>query len=413
MDIALLIFLLVYVAMAVGTLPGFKVDRTGAAVVGAMALMATGSISSADAWASIDYRTIGMLFGLMLVSGAFVVSGFYAVIAARTAALEVSSPTLLAVLIAVGGVTSALLTNDVVVVAMTPLLISATMARGLNAVPFLLGFCFATNIGSVATVIGSPQNMVIAQSLDLSFNGFMALTAVPALISLPLAWAVIALLYRGRWALVAEVQAARPTGAAPVLAFDRLETAKAALVTLCVIGAFVATDWPRELVALAAGGVLLVNRRIASGDVLRQVDGNLILLIMGLFVVNAAMTATGLPQQFLSEARAIGIDLVQPLALFWVGALLSDIVGNNPAVLLLVPFLDEAGDHAAIGAALALGSGFSSNLFVFGSLAGIIVVEQAAAHGVSISFGEFLRAGVPVTVVTMLLGMAWVMLVLA
>jgi len=412
MDGALLIFLLVYIAMAVGTLPGFKVDRTGAALVGALALLATGEMTSEQAWAAIDYRTIGMLFGLMLVSGAFVVSGFYATVAARVAQLDVSPPVLLAVLVAVGGALSAVLTNDVVVVAMTPLLIAATMARGLNPVPFLLGFCFATNIGSVATVIGSPQNMVIAQSLGLGFVDFMAKTTVPVLLSLPVAWVIVAALYRGRWALPPGQRPAAPAaGAAPP--FLMLETIKASIVTLTVVAAFVATDWPRDQIALAAGAVLLVNRRIASGDVLRQVDGDLLILIMGLFVVNAAMAATGLPQHILGEARALGINLQEPMPLFWVGAVLSDIVGNNPAVMLLMPFVSAAPDATALGAALALGTGFSSNLFVFGSLAGIIVVEQAAAHGVRISFRDFARAGVPVSLATMLVGQIWVLLVLA
>lgn len=410
MDLTLLIFLLVYLAMAIGTLPGFKVDRTGAAVVGAMALVATGGISSEKAWTSIDYQTIGLLFGLMLVSGGFVVSGFYAAVASRAAQLQVSQPVLLAVMIALGAGMSALLTKDVVAVAMTPLLISATIARGLNPVPFLLGFCFATNIGAVATVIGSPQNMVLAQSLDLSFNGFIAATAVPVLVSLPVIWVVIASLYRGRWDLVRDPAA--PVSPPVVPPLDRIETAKTAVVTFVVIFAFVATDWPRELVALAAGGVLLVNRRIASGDVLRQVDGNLLLLIMGLFVVNAAFAETGLPQRLLGDARDFGIDLGQPVPLFVVGAVLSDVVGNNPAVMLLVPFIDGAGNHEALGAALALGTGFSSNLFIFGSLAGIIVVEQAAAHGVKISFREFSRAGIPVTLVSVLIALAWILLVL-
>lgn len=156
MDITLLIFLLVYVAMGAGKLPSTMVDRTGAAVVGALAVMAAGGISAKAAWDAIDYRTVGMLFGLMVVSAAFVVSNFYAWTAQRVASLNVAPPMLLAVLVGVGGGLSALLTNDVVVVAMTPLLVSLRLARGLNPVPFLLAFCFAANAGSSGTLIGSP-----------------------------------------------------------------------------------------------------------------------------------------------------------------------------------------------------------------------------------------------------------------
>lgn len=414
MGVTFLIFLLVYVAMGFGKLPGFKVDRTGAAIVGALAMMVAGSISAKDAWDSIDYSSVGMLFGLMVVSAAFVVSGFYGWTAHKVATLPVSAPVLLAVLIGVGGLLSALLTNDVVVVAMTPLLVSVTLARGLNPVPFLLAFCFAANTGSAGTLIGSPQNMIAAQQLGLSFNGFLMVAAVPALLSLPLVWLIIVALYRGRWAL-SQGEGEHPVAAtldAPAL--DMAETLKAGGITFLVVLAFVVSDWPRDLIALGAAGVLLINRKIASSDMMKHVDGNLLLLIMGLFVVNAAMAATGLPQTLLNDMRAAGLNLNDPLSLFFVSGVLSNVVGNNPAVMLLVPFLDPG--HSAsladgLGAALALGTGFSSNLIVFGSLAGIIVVEQAAACGVKISFGEFARAGVPVVAACVLLAVAWIVFV--
>lgn len=413
MGLTLAIFLLVYIAMGFGKLPGFKVDRTGAAVVGALAMMVAGSIGPKAAWDAIDYTSVGMLFGLMVVSAAFVVSGFYAWTAERVALLPVSPPMLLAVLVAVGGGLSALLTNDVVVVAMTPLLVSLTLARGLNPVPFLLAFCFAANTGSAGTLIGSPQNMIAAQQLGLSFNGFLAIAGLPALASLPLVWGLVALIYRGRWTLPegAKMPAPAPVAAGAPATFDRLETLKAGVVTLIVVLAFIFSDWPRELIALGGAGVLLINREIASSDMLRHIDGNLLLLIMGLFVVNAAMAATGLPQDLLNGMRATGLDLNDPLALYLVGGTLSNIVGNNPAVMLLIPFLTPGSQAEALGAALALGTGFSSNLIVFGSLAGIIVVEQAAASGVKISFGEFARAGVPVTLACMVMAAGWIMFI--
>ncbi|WP_421698737.1 SLC13 family permease [Ancylobacter sp.] len=411
MGLTLLIFFLVYVAMGFGKLPGFMVDRTGAALIGALAVMVAGGISPKAAWESIDYASVGMLFGLMVVSAAFVVSGFYGWTAERVALLPVSAPVLLAVLVGVGGGLSALLTNDVVVVAMTPLLVSLTLARGLNPVPFLLAFCFAANSGSAGTLIGSPQNMIAAQQLGLSFTGFLAVAGLPALASLPLVWGIVALIYRGRWTLPKSAGALEDPPAAPPVTLDRVETAKAGVVTALVVAAFIFSDWPRELIALAAAGVLLINRQIASRDLLAQVDGDLLVLIMGLFVVNAAMAATGLPQQLLSGLRATGLSLDDPLALYLVGGMLSNVVGNSPAVMLLVPFLTPGGDAEALGAALALGTGFSSNLIVFGSLAGIIVVEQAADRGVKISFGEFARAGVPVSLACMAMAAGWIALI--
>ncbi|MGO3742657.1 SLC13 family permease [Kerstersia sp.] len=413
MDITLLIFLIVYVAMGFGKLPGFKVDRTGAAVIGALAMMAVGSITPQAAWHSIDYRTICLLFGLMVVSAAFVESGFYAWTAQRVASLRISPPALLAALVVVGGVLSALLSNAVVVVAMTPLLVALTLARGLNPVPFLLAFCFAANTGAAGTLIGSPKNMIVAQALDLSFMGLLRATFVPALVSLPLVWGIVAFMYRRRWTLDAALPAASGAAAGGIIPpLDLWETIKASLVTLAVIIAFVASDWPRELVALSAAGLLLINRQIASSDMLKHVDGNLLLLIMGLFMVNAAFAATGLPEVLLGDLRGAGIHLDSPIALFLVIALLCTLVGTNPSVMMLLPFLRPTAETTnSMGAALVMGSSFASNLFIFGSLAGIIVAEQAAACGVKISFGEFARAGLPVTLACMIMAGAWILLV--
>jgi len=407
MDATLPIFLLVYVALAMGHLPGLRVDRTGAVVVGALAMVVTNRIGAGAAWAAIDYKTIGLLYGLMVVSGGFAVSGFYGWVAARVASLEVRPSVLLAILVATGGALSALLTNDVVVVAMTPLLVSITLSRGLNPVPFLLGFCFACNTGSAATIIGSPQNMIAAQTLGLSFNGFLAVALVPALLSLPLVWAVVAALYRGKWTLAT---ASAPAAAAPQL--DRLETIKTAVVTAGVILAFVATDWRHEIIALGAAAVMLLSRTVDSKDVMRTVDGGLLLLLMGLFVVNAAFAATGVPQRAITDLAAAGVDLAHPLTLLGAISAMSNIVGNNPAVMLVAPFLSHSADPHAVGAALALGTGFASNLLIFGSLAGIIVVEQAAAHGVRIGAAEFSRAGVPVALLCLAMAAVWIGVIL-
>ncbi|WP_272539910.1 SLC13 family permease [Providencia sp. PROV197] len=410
MTLTIIVFLLVYVAMGFGKLPGFKVDRTGAAIIGALAMMAADSITPPHAWNAIDYRTIGMLFGLMVVSASFVVSGFYSWTANRVAMLKVSPPALLAVLIGVGGILSALLTNDVVVVAMTPLLVSISLSRGLNPIPFLLGFCFAANNGAAGSLIGSPQNMIAAQGLDISFVGLLEASAIPALLSLPITWFVLVWLYRKRWYIAKDEM--QTTVSTMQENLNVWETTKAGVITLAVIIAFIVSDIPRELIALTAAGFLLLNRSIASSDMLKLVDGNLLLLIMGLFVVNAAFASTGIPQQLLDDLRTHGVDLNNPFALFLVTGVLSTIVGNNPSVMLLVPFLTPDGNADALGAALVLGSGFSSNLLVFGSLAGIIVVEQAAAYGVKISFSEFAKSGGVVAALCMILAAIWIVLVL-
>ena len=404
MAVTIAIFLATYLAMALGRLPGFGVDRTGAALLGAIGMLVFEKIGSDAAWASIDFPTMALLFGLMIVSASFSVSGFYDWIAIRAATLRLTPSALLAVLIAISGAFSAVLTNDVVVVAMVPLLVQLCQARGLNPVPFLLGFAFAANNGSAGTIIGSPQNMIVAEALHMSFVGFMKAALLPALISLPVIWAVLVILYRGRW--TAPPVAA---GTEPATPLDRVETVKGAAVTVAVVAAFCLTPWPRSLVALAAAAILLLNRRISSSNVLKHVDGDLFILLGGLFVVNAAFAKTGLPQQAMGDLLRLGIDLQHPLTLLATLSVLSDIVGNNPAVLLVIPYLGTANPEIT-GAAMALGTGLASNIVIFGSLAGIIVVEQAGRRGVRISLAEFSRAGVPVSLISLAIAAVWILL---
>ncbi|WP_299131444.1 SLC13 family permease [uncultured Amaricoccus sp.] len=400
----LTIFLLTYAGMALGRIPGFRVDRTGVALLGAIALLVSDRIAPEAAWMAVSFPTVALLFGLMVVSSAFIVSGFYDWVARWVAGLPLGPRGLLALLIGVAAVLSSILTNDVVAVAMVPLILQLALARGLNPVPLLLGFCFAANTGAAGTVIGSPQNMIIAQGLNLSFTGFMAAALLPSMLSLGLIWGVLALVYRGKWLQAPVAGAAAPS----FIPFERLETAKAALVTLVVVIAFMATDWPRENVALGAAAVLLLNRRFSSTDMLAHVDGEVLLLLGSLFIVNAAMAATGLPQEMIAALRDHGVDLAHPMTSFLTMGVLSDIVGNNPAALLLTPYLPRT-DPELTGAALALGSGFSSNVVIFGSLAGMIVVQTAQKHGVTISLGEFSKAGIPVTILCMLLGAGWLL----
>ena len=419
MDLTLTIFVLVYVSMGVGHLPGFLLDRTGAALVGAMLLIVLGRITPAAAWQSIDFNAIGLLFGLMVIAASFGVAGFYGWAARAVGAAQVGPKALLAILIAVSAGLSALLTNDVVAVAMTPVLSRICLARRLNPVPFLLGFCFAANVGSAATLIGSPQNMIAAETLHLSFTGFMAVAALPSLLGLPIIWLVLVALYRRRWKLASTPSQAVPKAAADTatmdadvapVALDLGETIKAAIVTAAVIVAFVATDWPHMLVALCGASFLLVSRRVDSERLLGRVDGDLLLLLIGLFIVNAAVVATDLPQRLITQLRMAGFDLHHPMPMLVVMSVLSNIVGNNPAVMLATPFLQGATHPEALGAAIALGTGFSSNAVVFGSLAGIIVAEEGKRRGITIGFGDFAKAGLPTSLLCLLLAAGWIVL---
>lgn len=400
--LTVIVFAIVYLGMMMGSLPGLKLDRSAIALVGAIVLLATGATTRQAAGASIDFSTIGMLFGLMIVSANFDLSGLYSALSDRLGSLQMGPRLFLAVVTALSGVMAALLTNDVVAVALAPVLLGFCIDRKLNPVPFLLALACGTNAGSIATIIGSPQNMLIGQHFELSFTAYMGYTAVPAVAALVLVWAIIAWQYRGDWALPAHVTAKH----AKHRDFNRWEAVKGTIVTVIVVGLFVATDWPRDVIALAAAAILLANASFASHRMLHRVDWQLLIMFIGLFVVNGAMQATGLPQTWIGDLRQGGIDLAHPAAIFLVTAVLSDIVSNVPAVMLLLPFSSDP----AVGPVMAVASGLSSNLIVVGSLASIIVVDAAAKHKLTISFRAFARTGVPVTLSSMAVAAAWLWL---
>ena len=407
MDLTVPVFVLVYLSMAMGHLPGFRVDRTGAAIVGAMVLIATDQITPAAAWQAVDYRAIGLLFGLMIISAAFLVSGFYDRVAKTVGNLSLGPKGLLAVLIVVASVLSSLMNKDVVAVAMAPLLCSICISRRLNPVPFLLAFCFAANFSSALTLIGAPQYMIVAEALNLSFVGFTRGTAPPILVALPAIWVVIVFIYRGRWQLRGDPPS-EPAGSAEPVAFDPIETIKAAVVATAVIAAFIFTDWPHMLIALFGASALLLSRRITSEKLIHHVNGDLLLLLFGLFVVNAALIETDIPQRVLESLRSAGLDLHDPPSLLAVMAVLSNIIGNNPAVMLIIPLIGKAPNPEALGTAIALGTAFASSAMVYGSLVGIIIAEECNHRGIKLGFGEFARAGIPTALIGLVIGMFWI-----
>ncbi|MDO3377342.1 anion transporter [Geoalkalibacter halelectricus] len=402
MDLTILsVFLLVYLGMVLGRLPGLALDRTGVALLGALALIALERLSPEQAWEAVDVSTIALLFGLMVVSAQLRLGGFYTWVTRRLAEVAVSPPALLGLLIGACGLLAAILANDIVCLAMAPMLAEGCARRGLDPKPYLLALACAANVGSAATLIGNPQNMLIGQSLQLSFTGYLREGGVPALLGLLLVWLVIAYLFRSRWHATTHI----PEIPAP--AFNRWQTFKGLAVTLLLMLAFVATDWPREIVALGAAGLLLMSRRMKSQQILALIDWQLLVLFIGLFVVNHALSESGMLGAGLAALRQGGIDLADPAWLFTATAVFSNLVSNVPAVMLLLP----VADHALAGPILALSSTLAGNLFIVGSIANIIVVDQAARVGIHISWREHARVGAPVTLATLALAAAWLWLV--
>ena len=395
----LAVFATVYLGMILGGLPRLMLDRTGVALLGAIALVGAGVLTPEAAAKAIHLPTIVLLFAFMVISAQMRLGGFYAAVTRRMAALSLPPGGLMAVVIGVAAGLSAVFTNDVVCLAMAPILVDACLRRGLDPVPYLLGLACASNIGSAATLIGNPQNMLIGEVLKMPFARYTAQALPPVLAGLVLLWALLA------WRLP-PAQAPADVGPAPELdepAFDAWQTAKGLAVALALMAVFLLTDWPRDVAALVGAGLLLLSRRLHSSRVMGGVDWQLLVLFMGLFIVNHALQQTGLASQAVQALAAWGVDLGQPLPLAAATLALSNTVSNVPAVMLLLP----AASAPDAGTLLALVSTLAGNLLIVGSIANIIVVDAARRRGITIDWLRHARTGVPVTVASLTVVALW------
>ena len=283
----LIVFVFVYTGMLLGEIPGLALDRTGVALLGAIVLLVSEVLSPEAAWGAVDVPTIALLFGLMIVSAQLRLGGFYAGVTRRITGAPLAPATLLAVLVLVAGALSAVLANDVVCLAMAPIVVESCAGRRLDPVPFLLSVAAAANVGSAATLIGNPQNMLIGQVLRLSFTGYLRAAGPPAALGLVVVWVVICWRFAGRW------EKTTPLAAVAVERLDAWQAGKGVVTISALMAAFLFTDWPRDVLAIGAAGVLLLSRRLASRDMLALVDWQLLVLFIALFIVNHALVDSG------------------------------------------------------------------------------------------------------------------------
>lgn len=403
-----IIFAITYFGVAIGGIPGLTIDRTGIALLGAIAMVTAGVIPLHSALQAIDASTLLLLFGLMLVSAQLQLSGFYTRSAYLLAGMTSHPRGFLALLMLVSGILSALLVNDIVCLVFTPILIIAIKRANLNPLPYLIALACSSNIGSAATLIGNPQNMLIGQIGRLSFGAFLAWSIIPVSLAGVAAYGIILGIYRTRLLSSEIVPEHSPKPVTAPSTFDVYQTAKGLVIAACMILLFF-TSIPRELTALCAGGLLLCSRRMKTARMLGFIDWSLIILFCGLFIVIAGFETTGAPMKLVALLEQHGFSLKHPFALLAVAPLLSNLVSNVPAVMILTRLLQEAPTES--WHLLAVASTFGGNLITIGSIANLIVIEQAYQHGVHLSFREHAGIGIPVTVCSLAILAGWMFLI--
>jgi len=388
------------VGVALGRYPALKMNRATIALVGAVLCVALGFLPLEAAYRAVDWNTILLLFGMMILNANLRLAGFFHLVNSRVVRLARTPRRLLALIVFVSGTLSAIFLNDTIVLVFTPLVLDLTFALKRNPLPYLVGLVTAANIGSVATITGNPQNMLVGLSSGIGFVDFTRALGPVALLGLGIGWAVIVLVYRRefRTETFATVPTLPPQEYRPLLR-------KSMAATVLMLVALVAGA-PVPLAAAGAAALLLVTRRTEPEKVFQEIDWSLLVFFCGLFVVTGAIEHSGLGARLFELLRPYANGGAAPLTA--VALVLSNLVSNVPAVMLFRPIIPGLADPHQAWLTLAMATTLAGNLTLLGSVANLIVAEIARRRGVHLSFVEYLKAGTPIAFGTLLLGVAWV-----
>ena len=375
-------------------------NRATIALVGAVLFVACGLMPLEVAYRAVDWNTILLLFGMMVLNVNLRIAGFFHLINSHVIRFARTPRRLLALIVFVSGVLSAIFLNDTIVLVFTPLVLDLTIGLKRNPLPYLVGLVTAANIGSVATITGNPQNMLVGMASGISFVDFTRALGPIALCGLVIGWAVIVLVYRHefRTERFAEQLELPPQQYRPLLRKSMVATGLMLFALVC--GA------PVPLAAAVAAALLLVTRRLEPEKVFQEIDWSLLVFFTGLFVVTGAIEHSGLSARLFGWLRPYADAGTGSLTV--VSLILSNIVSNVPAVMLFRPVVPGLAEPHQAWLTLAMATTLAGNLTLLGSVANLIVAETARRRGVHLGFVEYLKAGTPIALLTLLLGVAWI-----
>jgi len=399
--VAALIFCLTYFVVAVGRLPGFRLDRAGAALLGASLMVAFGPLSLEEAYRAINLDTIVLLLGMMIVVANLRLSGFFALANAWVARHAHHPLALLLGVTLVSGILSAVLVNDTVCLMLTPLVAQLAKDQRRNPLPYLLAIAMASNIGSAATITGNPQNMMIGSFSQIPYLSFAAALTPISAMGLAVLVAALALAFPGEFLRGGRLEAEIPPPSVRKALLWKSLAATGGMVAAFFLGQ------PPAKVAIIAGALLLVTRRVKPARIYREIDWSLLVLFAGLFIVVAGLEKAILTPDLVARAGSLHLESVPVLA--GVSAVLSNILSNVPAVLVLRPFITVLQDPTTGWLVLAMASTLAGNFTILGSIANLIVVQGARSQRIEIGFWAYFRVGAPVTLITIAFGVFWLL----
>jgi Na+/H+ antiporter NhaD/arsenite permease-like protein len=336
---------------------------------------------------------------MMIVVASLRLSGFFAAATVWIADHARSPAILLCAVTGISGIFSAFLVNDAICLVLAPLVLELTLRLGRKPVPYLLAVAMASNVGSTAAITGNPQNILIGSFSHISYAHFTLMLGPVALVGLVITGGLVALLHRAEFTGAARIAAVTVN-----MRVNRALVARALLATLVMVTLFFVGQPPAKA-AIIIGGLLLLTRRVKSRRVYEAIDWPLLVMFAGLFIIVAGAQRALLTPDLIARVGRLHLDRTPILSA--VTAVLSNLVSNVPAVLMMKPFVIGLPDHAKAWLTIAMASTLAGNFTILGSIANLIVVQKAAERGVVIGFWDYFRVGAPLTVITLAIGTLW------
>jgi Na+/H+ antiporter NhaD/arsenite permease-like protein len=397
--VALAVFLLTYVFLAGFKLPWITLDRTGAAVIGASAMVALGVIKPDEISSAVDVDTLVLLLGMMLLAAYLTRAGFFRATAYWVLRHSKTPRGLLLALVVISGLLSAFLVNDTVCLMLTPLVLVLVKRAALPPLPYLLGLCMASNAGSSATFTGNPQNMIIGVASKLPYGQFLGFMALPALASMAVVYAVLIFAFGKDL----PPKSIHPEGEPPPV--DRR------LLTICVLaltGILIAffVGLPMSWSALVGASVVMLVAGVNPEEQYKQVDYSLLLFFACLFIVVHGVNKEGWAVVMRDAFAPImhGSALQETFGFTSLTLVASNVFSNVPFVMLARTWVPAMSDPRLGWQVLALASTLAGNLTLIGSVANLIVFE-GAKDTVKVTFWQYLRVGLPATLLSLVVGL--------
>jgi Na+/H+ antiporter NhaD/arsenite permease-like protein len=398
--ITLIIVTVTFIGIAVGRYPFIKSNRTTITLIGVALLVIFQQIQFTKIPGYIDFDTIILLFSMMIIIANLKLSGFFGLVGNAMVQVTRSPRIFLAIEIFAAGILSALFLNDTICLMFAPFILTLMDKLKRNPIPYLIGLATAANVGSTATLTGNPQNMIIGVASKIPYIKFILTLAPVALLGMVVIWIILVSVYplefkhSQPFTIVEEI----PENTSRPLLIKTILVASGLLV------AFLAGA-PIAMASFLAACFLLITRRHLPQAVFSEIDWNLLVFFAAMFVVSGSLETGGV------TGNLIHLDGLTRSANIWnltaITAILSNLISNVPAVMLLKPVIASM-PHATTGwLTVASASTLAGNLTLLGSVANLIVAETAARWRVDISFWEYTKSGFIITLITLLIGATW------